>query len=355
MAIRETADSSAAAFGIGTRKRSLGLGPRRVRILRRRLFGLIYVVGFLLCLVAIFHASYDFFLRTPYFLINSVEITGVSDPLKLEIQALIDTALQDNRNLLRLNTTSLRRLISRHPRVANLDLRKVYPDRLIIAANEREPAVLLAAGDAIYLLDWEGHVMEQAEPVNLRNVDLPFISGIPSDDVQVGEKIYNPELYKALDLTRVLKERNPDVYSRLSEVQIANDPVSHLESIVAHLVGGMEIRFGDGNPMELLPGLEVWAETVRQKGADPYQMAYVDLRFKDRVFHMDRETAMALEAGIPYSELEAVQKVETDTSKDSSKRGENASSPGASTQPRGASLYELQNQNVRPRGTAGQR
>jgi hypothetical protein len=197
-------------------------------------------------------------------------------------------------------------MLQRHPRIREIDLKKVYPDTLVIQASERQPAALLAAGNAIYLVDWDGHVMERLNNSTIKDKDYPCITGIPGDDVQVGEKIYNPYLYKVLDLTHVVKDRNPELYAKLSEIQIASDPVSHLESITAHLKGGMEVRFGDTNPVEMLPAFEVWANTVRGKGQDPYNMAYVDLRFKDRVFHMDKATAVGLEAGV-VEQLEAEQ------------------------------------------------
>jgi hypothetical protein len=140
--------------------------------------------------------------------------------------------------------------------------------------------------------------MERLSSATMKDKDLPCISGISGDDVQVGEKIYNPYLYKALDLTHVVKEKNPEFYTKLSEVQISSDPMSHLESITAYMRGGMEVRFGDNNPIEMLPAFEVWANTVRDKGQDPYKLYYVDLRFKDRVFHMDRDTAVGREAGV---------------------------------------------------------
>ncbi|MGI8905790.1 MAG: cell division protein FtsQ/DivIB [Candidatus Sumerlaeaceae bacterium] len=272
---------------------------RRGRVLRRRLLQFFYTVGIVLVLLAVGHASYDFFLRTPYFQLGKVEISGVSEPVRAEISELIKTALEGSkRNILRVNMSDLTALLQRHPRIRELDLKKVYPDTLVVQAAEREPGALLSAGNAIYLMDWDGHVMERLNNATIKDKDYPCISGIPADDVQVGEKIYNPHLYKALDLTHLVKEKNPELYSKLSEVQISSDAISHLESITAILLGGMEVRFGDNNPIEMLPAFEVWANTVREKGQDPYKMHYVDLRFKDRVFHMDRDTAVGLEAGV---------------------------------------------------------
>jgi hypothetical protein len=200
---------------------------------------------------------------------------------------------------------------------------------LVIQASERQPAALLSAGNSIYLLDWEGYVMERLTNATIRDKDFPCITGISSDDVQVGEKIYNAYLYRALDLTHVLKERNPELYAKLSEVQIATDPLSHMESITAHLRGGMEVRFGDNNPIEMLPAFEVWANTIRAKGADPYNMAYVDLRFKDRVFHMDKDTAIGAEAGV-LEQLEAETPVQTGKSEKGANKGKDGTKPGKS-------------------------
>lgn len=277
---------------------------RRSRLVRRRIGQAFYAIGFILVLAAIGHTSYDFFLRTPYFQLQEIQISGVSEPVRQEIRSLVDgMARKAGSNILRVDMGSLEKLISRHPRIYNLDLHKEYPNTLIIKASERDPAMLLASGGGVYLMDWDSHVMQRLSSAELKNKDLPYVTGIPSDDVQVGEKVYNANVHQALRLTRVLKEHNPDFYERLSEVQISSDPVSHIESLTAHLKGGMEVRFGDTNPVDALPGFEVWAKTLREQGEDPFDQAYCDLRFKDRIFHMDRKTWLAQQTGV-LNELE---------------------------------------------------
>jgi hypothetical protein len=167
----------------------------------------------------------------------------------------------------------------------------------MISASEREPSGIVNA-DGFYLVDREGFVVERLKPSTLRKHDLPYITGIPADEVQVGEKIYNSAMLRALDLVDVLHERNPELYARFSEVNIGRDPVSHLENMTAHLRGGMEVRFGDRNPIEKLPSLDFFIRQQKDQGADPFAMAYVDLRFRNQIVFMDQATALALKAGV---------------------------------------------------------
>jgi hypothetical protein len=73
--------------------------------------------------------------------------------------------------------------------------------------------------------------------------------------------------------------------------------VTRLDSISAHLKGGTEVRFGDGNPIDKLPALETFIALKREQGGDPFSALYIDLRFENQIVFMERERALAMAAG----------------------------------------------------------
>ena len=65
--------------------------------------------------------------------------------------------------------------VERHPWVAHADVRRAFPDRVVIDVRERVPTALLLLDD-LYVVDAEGNPFRKATGVSL---DLPVITGIP--------------------------------------------------------------------------------------------------------------------------------------------------------------------------------
>ncbi len=279
------------------RRRSARRGGRRANAGPSAFLRVFYAVGMCLVLAAIGHASYGFLVESPYFRVARVEVAGVSEPVKSEVRGLVEDLLARNNNLISLDMRLLNEVVSAHPRVRNARIERIYPDGIVIRASERFPAAVVVAG-GFYLLDDEAFVMEKVKASKLRSHQLPYISGIPSEEIQVGEKIPGSAVTRALDLVRVLKDRNPDLYKRFSEVNAGKDPVSHLDNLTGILAGGMEVRFGDTNPIEKLPALEMFIRLMKEKSSDPFSMAYVDLRFKNQIVFMETPVALAKAAGV---------------------------------------------------------
>ncbi|MBX7246184.1 MAG: FtsQ-type POTRA domain-containing protein [Candidatus Sumerlaeaceae bacterium] len=264
---------------------------------RRTVNRILGILCFCLCAGAIGHVSYGFFQDMPYFRLSQLKVEGLNDKrIQAEVESLLDTMLGDSRNMLNLNLGDLTRKIQEYPRIRNLHLEKVYPDTLILRAAERQPEIIVVADD-FFFVDREGFVIEKIAHDTPPRADFPYVTGIRNEEIQVGSKIFNPSLYKALDLAGVLRAKNPDLYSRFSEIHIERDNVNHLDNLTAFLKGGMKVLFGNGNPVEKLPSLDFFLELQKEQKADPFQNAYVDLRFKDQIVFMDRQKYAELAAG----------------------------------------------------------
>jgi len=271
-----------------------------------------YVVGFTLSMVAIAQASYGFLMGTPYLHIKPPKIEGVGQPLALEIAGLVDTMTRSSRNILEIDEEELAEQIGRHPKIRELSVEKVYPDQLIIHAVEREAVAVLVTEKNFFLADIEGHAMGKLDTKDLVTANLPYISGLRTEVVHEGEQVNSPSLTKALNLLQVLSERNPALYDEISEIEIQTDGVSPLETLTAHMKGGLDVRFGDTNPIDKLPQFETLLKKLRADGVNPFEdLVYIDLRFKDMAFFMDIETALVVERN-QYEELQARLEEETE-------------------------------------------
>ncbi len=290
------------------------LALRKSRLVRRRIRAIFFVIGFTLSAAAITHASYGFLMETPYFQIRQIKIEGVSPPLEEEIKGLVDNMTLGRLNILGLDIVELEDQIARHPRIRDLRLDKIYPDQLLVRAVERQEVAVLATEKGMFLADDECHVMEKLEAEELAKNALPYISGLRSEEVHAGEPVKNASLDKALTLLQVLKERNTDLYNRISEIEILRDDVSPLESLTAHMKGGLDVRFGDSNPVEKLPALETVLRKFNNENIKPFDdLVFIDLRFANRSYSMDRNTALDV-ARDPtgYDEFERAVEAETE-------------------------------------------
>lgn len=273
------------------------LALRKSRLIRRRVRNLFYTAGFVLSTLAITQAGYGFFMEAPYFAVTAPTIEGVSDNVRKEITGLVSSFIQNQPSLLAVDTRELEKQIALHPRVRDIRVMKVYPNRLKITAVEREEVAIAATQNGFYLIDNECHVMDKLNLNSLPQFDLPFIAGLPAETVHEGEVVESSSLKKALLLIQVLKAHNEFLYDQISEVEIQQEKVSPLETLVMHMKGGLDILLGDGNPVDKLPALETLFKKFDSEKINPFSdLVYIDLSYEKLGFYMDKETALIVKS-----------------------------------------------------------
>ncbi len=263
---------------------------------RRRHSTRFHVIATLVALVAVVNLAWRALLDSHYFALRDIRIVGVSPRLAEELDAAVRQHLPPNPTTLSLDLQKISSSLAAHPSLRQVSLEIAYPHALLIRASERVPAAILSA-DGFYLVARDGVAMQRLRPAELRHYELPFITGISPEKIEIGEKVPSAGLSRALEMIELVRERNQDLYSRFSEVSISQDPVSQLDLVTARLRGGMEVRFGNTNPVEKLPLLDFFIQQQRQAGNDPFAMAYVDLRVPNQIVYLDKLTAEALRAG----------------------------------------------------------
>lgn len=253
----------------------------QARLWSARLARLLACLALSIIVAGAAQAFHHFVYKSAYFRLTDIETLGVSDELRQELLALAELD-DDGINLVRLSTQDTREKLMRNPRLRRATVVKRYPNKLVIRGEERQPAAIVSSG-GFYSIDSEGVVLAAENIISSNFRPLPFITGLPSGEIVLGERLDAEGVSEALDLIAALRRLNRDLYRKLSEAHLDAD-----EGLSIYLAGGAEVRFGRGSPIDKLPQLEYYL----QQHPDPRDTDYIDLRFPEMMVSKPTEGAI---------------------------------------------------------------
>ena len=218
--------------------------------------------------------------------ITRVTVSGNTRVSEGEILSLLDGL--NGRNMLLLNLDAWRRRILDSPWVEDVAIRRVLPGTVDVVIAERQPVGVGRIGDALYLLDQRGNIIDEFGPDHA-DFDFPIIDGLATAEVRKADELAVDarRASLAMRLLAALHAR-PDLADRVSQIDVsdARDAVVMLKGDTAL------VRVGDGQFAERLQSYLDLAPALRR--AVP-QIDYVDLRFGERVYV--RPTAAKVRGG----------------------------------------------------------
>jgi cell division protein FtsQ len=183
------------------------------------------------------------------------------------------------RNMVLVDLDEWRDKLLASPWVGDAALRRVLPGAIEVVISERQPLGIGHIGDALFLIDEIGEVMDEFGPHHA-GLDLPVINGLsaPQGARAGAASIDTGRAALAARFLSSLRDR-PDLATRVSEVD-----VSDARNAVVTLKGDPTmIRVGDDQFVERLQSYIDLAPTLRDRVA---RINYVDLRFGERVIVM---------------------------------------------------------------------
>jgi cell division protein FtsQ len=184
------------------------------------------------------------------------------------------------RNMLLVDLDEWRDRLLASPWVADAALRRVLPGAIDVVISERQPIGIAHVGDALFLIDEVGDVMDEFGPHHA-GLDLPVINGLSSP--QQGARVSAAAIEKgraalAARFLSSLRDR-PDLATRVSEVDVSDVR----NAVVTLKADPTMIRVGDDQFVERLQSYIDLVPTLRDRVA---RINYVDLRFGERVVVM---------------------------------------------------------------------
>lgn len=139
------------------------------------------------------------------FAVKTIEIIGATHTPRTAINAI--TRQYIGVNLFKIDISRLRHDLRGLGWVRRIEAEKMLPDTLRIRIVERAPAALVASGGRIAYVDENGVRFADLSP-SVGDGDLPLITNAAG-----------AELQRSVALLRDLRARDPQIYSRISEVR----------------------------------------------------------------------------------------------------------------------------------------
>lgn len=108
-----------------------------------------------ICVLSIFTTIYIFSKDEPLFFIKTIRINGVNQLKDGDIMGRISPFMREN--LLRIDIQKMKEVITSHPFVKDVRIKRVYPFSVIIDVEEKKPSALWVSTDGnISVLDEKG-------------------------------------------------------------------------------------------------------------------------------------------------------------------------------------------------------
>ncbi len=196
------------------------------------------------------------------FAVKTIEIDGSTHTSRAAIDAI--TRQYIGANLFRIDIARLQGDLRRLGWVKRIEAEKKLPDTLRIRIVERTPVALAAAGGRISYVDESGVPFAELSPA-VGDVDLPLITNAGG-----------AELARSVALLSDLRTRDPQIYSRISEVR----PVAPGGFALFDRELGAFVYTEEGD----LSGK--WRDlyaVARAEHLGIHDIEYVDLRFAGRI------------------------------------------------------------------------
>lgn len=146
--------------------------------------------------------------KAPIFNIKNLEIQGNKSVDKNKIIKL-DTVL--NKNIFYLDLKSIKETILLNPYIKEVEIEKSYPNKIIVAVEERKPSFFVKDGEGFLVLNEELRIMERLSSID--GLDVTEISGLNIDNKDIGSIITKESKKQkvANSLAELLKQNTSNV------------------------------------------------------------------------------------------------------------------------------------------------
>ncbi len=128
----------------------------------------------------VFIFGHDFLTQCDYFTADSVEIKGLN---RLSPNHVVEQArISPKDNILSINLSLARKSLLAHPWIAEANVRREFPDKIMITIKEQSPIAVIDLGRK-FLINRDGEIFKESNPSDPGN--LPVVSGLELLDLNV--------------------------------------------------------------------------------------------------------------------------------------------------------------------------
>ena len=213
---------------------------------------------------------FQFVFESELFSIKDIDVQG-NEHLK-QNDVFNKSEIQFGYNIFLLNTKKIISELKTNPWILDAEIKKIYPDKLIIFIKERKASAIVDIGQNSYEISKDGIILYCLTHVEKDNLNLPCISGLKSGNVKIGEKIIEPDFRSALEIIYCVEVILPKIFC---EVKIVDSG----DFLVCSKIEPFKIRVARAE--EIIDKENLIREALERIKKEKLQVDYLDLRFQD--------------------------------------------------------------------------
>lgn len=181
------------------------------------------------------------------------------------------SGIQLGENIFKLDLTKSMDSLKQEPRIKEVEIRRVIPNKIIISLKERKAAAIVHIGEEHYFSTKEGMILSKSDRQE-EEFALPLISGLDIDGVKIGEIIDEPEFRLALEGISSAEVILPRRFCRVEILSPDDFMICNKDDTLRVRVNRPEVIISKENLLR-----EALGKIEREK----LLVDYIDIRFKD--------------------------------------------------------------------------
>lgn len=205
------------------------------------------------------------FIKSSYFTVGEVVVEGNNYVTVEDVYHIAE--IPEKLNIFNLNTSDIKKRLLYDLRISEVDISRKFPSTIVIHIKERRPMAYIASGYGFLELDQQGVVLAAFK--NLKQINVPMITGIKMDNEYVSDKVENPSIKSILQYLSLLDET---VLNQISEINLRSS-----EQMIAYTVTSAHIRLGNA---DRLPDKAKLTNNILHEISDKkMNVEYIDLTY----------------------------------------------------------------------------
>lgn len=233
----------------------------------------------------LFGGSCYLFIFSSYFQIREIQISGNKEIRTQDLQELVENKINQKllfyqiKNIFLVNSEDIKKTITDgFPKIAEVNLKRKFPNSLIVEAKEREPIFIWCKDSSpCFYLDKEGIIFEEVsgDSPGLLKIKSPGIEGF-----KLGSRIIEKETMIILE--EIQSKLRDNLRISIKEISISGG------KIIVQTEKSWQIYFDlNENPdQEILNLSQVLEKEISPEKRE--SLEYIDLRFGNRVYYKFR-------------------------------------------------------------------
>ena len=165
------------------RQKSKSRATNRLRMLHHIVIGCKLLAGcaVLLAVTVFFILVHDIITQCDYFRAQDITITGIQRLSREQVVRQAKIGKDDN--VLSVKLSQVRNRLLAHPWIADTEVRREIPSRLIIRVKEHSALAAVDLSGNLFLINHQGQLFKKFDPAE--GLDIPVISGLRLSDLAV--------------------------------------------------------------------------------------------------------------------------------------------------------------------------